>query len=637
MNVTKHFALAAAAMMLVLAGCPSEDEKVCSDFCGAGSACVGGQCVALSQDCDPACEANEACLMQDGTAACVEVCGDAQVWNAETNTCDLQIAMDHARYFNGFSDTELANGPAVTAECIKCHSIDAAQMAGSAHFKWLGPTTLVDGDAALGKKNNINNFCIGVASNEKRCTQCHAGYGDDTNWTTSGATYDYTGDLALQRVDCLICHADIKATGYGKITNNWGAAEMQTSATCSPACSGATPICVDPGTGPVCVAKDTPKMLKAAAKSVGTPDRLNCGFCHFYAGGADNVKMGDLGSPLKAPTMALDVHMGSTATGGQGLVCVDCHVTQQHRIFGAGVSIGVDEGRTACTDCHVAADHPAVLTFATDDPTKAAQTAKHLAAIACQTCHVPTFSRGRPTKMDWDWSTAGVKEASVGAIVYTMASGATVTLNTYDWMKGTFVWQPDVTPAYRWADGKGSHMTTADAFTAVGDDEDPIVLAAPTATSATVGAKISPFKEMKATQPALADKSHVLVPKLFGPGGFWFLGADGVSCTNPADVTPDKVPCNATAEQLQAVWNDVLARGAIAAGQLPAASTLADADWFWAKTRMYMNINHEVAPKATALGAGSSCTACHSNSSSIPFCELYGNSPPAGLWGVTCP
>ncbi len=553
--------------------------------------------------------------MTNGTAAaCVAACGDGMAWSSTLEACELVTTQVHAAYFSAFSDTGLANGPAVTAECIKCHEADAAQMAGSAHFKWLGPTPLLAGHEAgtdfAGKKNLINNFCIAVASNEPRCTQCHAGYGDATNKIPG---YDLTGATALSRVDCLICHADM-TTGYVKATATWGGADVVSTATgCSPACTAAE-VCVPGDAAPACVAKTVqlPRMLKAAAKSVGTPGRSNCGFCHFTAGGADNVKMGDSGSPLHAPSMQADVHMGSTATGGKGMVCVDCHVTVEHEIYGAGISVAVTEGRTACTDCHPA-------------PTAAIHTSAHLAKLACQTCHIPAFSRQKPTKMNWDWSTAGHKDRSVGTTSYTTASGVTTSLNTYDWMKGTFVWQADVTPAYRWNDARGTHMTTADAFAQTGDAADPIVLAAPTATDGSNGAKIAPFKEMHGTQAAMASKAFVLVPHLFGPDGFWDAG----DATVPRAA---RVAATMTDAELQAVWNDVLADGAFKAGQptgLASEVDFADADWFWAKTVMYMNINHEVAPRTMALGAGggAACNACHAS----------GPTGICGMPGVACP
>ncbi len=48
-----------------------------------------------------------------------------------------------------------------------------------------------------------------------------------------------------------------------------------------------------------------------------------------------------------------------------------------------------------CTDCHSQAPHE-------DDRINT-----HLASVACQTCHVPAGGTGDPTKMTWDWSTAG--------------------------------------------------------------------------------------------------------------------------------------------------------------------------------------------------------------------------------------
>jgi hypothetical protein len=51
---------------------------------------------------------------------------------------------------------------------------------------------------------------------------------------------------------------------------------------------------------------------------------------------------------------------------------------------------------------------------------------------------------------------------------------------------------------------------------------------------------------------------------------------------------------------------------------------------------MYMNINHEVAPKAQAIGKAG-CTDCHGATPKIPFCEIYGAAASTKVWGVTCP
>jgi hypothetical protein len=638
MTIKHPLTLGAVALLLALGGCTREDPKGCTDFCGTGAACVGSTCQAILT-CEPACGTGEACqdgacvatlvsactggcgadqtcITGGGTAACVDVCGANQLWNAVTQQCELPVTRVHAWYFGSFADDALTSGPAVTAECLNCHAMDASQMAGSAHFKWLGATPLLaghEGDtAAVGKKNLINNFCVAVASNETRCTQCHAGYGDGAGAGTPG--YDQTG---LDRVDCLICHGDL-SSGYIKATASWGAADVAVVTGCSPACT-ATQYCVNEGAGPVCVEKSVklPKVLKAAAQGVARPTRANCGWCHFNAGGGDNVKMGDMASSLKAPTMTVDVHMGSD---GGNMTCVDCHVTSAHRIFGTGASVAVSEGRTQCTDCHGGVDDTA---FAAVD----LHTTAHLGKLACQTCHIPTFSRQLRTKMRWDWKLAGYKDckfpvtaaeellwgnldtnddgiadaltcAAVSASPSATWTGADGKHYEYDWRKGVFRKEDDVSPVYVYTDAKMMHLTVTDAFAQAGTPADPVIINAPTATSATAGAKIAPFKEMAGTQPGMADGSFLIVPYLY--------------------------PMNETASSLQPKWNTLLTVGARKGGQIGAADTLDTAAWSWVETRMYMSINHEVAPKASALGSNSSCGTCHGASPTVPLCSMPG-------------
>ena len=138
--------------------------------------------------------------------------------------------------------------------------------------------------------------------------------------------------------------------------------------------------------------------------------------------------------------------------------------------------------------------------------------------------------------------------------------------------------------------------------------------------SATAGAKIAPFKEMAGSQPGMADGSFLIVPYLYPmndstgtkvPGALW----DG----------PTLLATGETPTTLQAKWNTLLTVGARKGGQIGAAATLDTAAWSWVETRMYMNINHEVAPKADAIGT---CTDCHGSSPVVPVCSLP---------GVTCP
>ena len=70
--------------------------------------------------------------------------------------------------------------------------------------------------STIGKKNILNNFCIGISSNEESCNKCHAGY----NWTD--AKFDFTDS---ENVDCLACHDNtntyVKSEhGYPDATEN---------------------------------------------------------------------------------------------------------------------------------------------------------------------------------------------------------------------------------------------------------------------------------------------------------------------------------------------------------------------------------------------------------------------------------
>jgi hypothetical protein len=128
--------------------------------------------------------------------------------------------------------------------------------------------------------------------------------------------------------------------------------------------------------------------------SVRATTRENCGKCHFDGGGGNGVKHGDLDESLYFPEQALDVHMGGT----HNLQCSDCHVTRQHQILGRIIADNyqIDPAeQVSCEQCHTGKIH-------SDQ-----RIATHLAAVACQTCHIPAIAREEPTKVTWDWSKAG--------------------------------------------------------------------------------------------------------------------------------------------------------------------------------------------------------------------------------------
>ncbi len=511
----------------------------CVENCGANTSCEENLCVAPPPveevKCDPACGECQICSLVDGTAECVDTCGSDEACNAG----QCVRAGFHARF--AALQGPFTDGPSVTVACLDCHEDEAAEMLESPHWLWTGPTPNLEGKEGridIGKNNLINNFCVAVPAIEPRCTQCHAGY----DYKDSSFNFE-----DITKMDCLVCHAD-PASGYAKAKKTGGQPE--------PA--------VD---------------LQLAAQSVGVSTVKNCGNCHFKAGGGDNVKKGDIGSALASATFESDVHMG------RGFTCANCHADEDHVTLGQGVHTPVTQGRLACEDCHSEAPH--------DD----ANLDDHALDVACQTCHIPAFSRQQPTKMDWNWATAGNKTRGTNGIEKdTLPDGTEVVV--YDFMKGDFVWEKNVKPVYGWHNGRVDHMVLESRFVeGEGTEENPIVIARPLAGYIDDDAKIFPFKLMTGRQPAQTAERFLIAPDLFGPGGFW------AGIPDAGDYTPEGV---------RDLWTTTLTQGAQQAGQIGAQETIAPTDWDFLNTEMYLGINHEVAPASEALGATvESCMACH--------------------------
>lgn len=278
----------------------------------------------------------------------------------------------------------------VTDACVSCHTQRGHELLASAHFRWLRTEPEPGrGARAAGKRNVLNNFCIGVTSNERACTKCHAGAG------YVDGKFDFDDS---KNVDCLVCHAPVAAYARG----GGGAPEKG----------------VD---------------LGAAARQVRRPRRENCGACHFHGGGGNNVKHGDLESALLRTTREVDVHMG--ADGGD-MECVDCHRAPNHRFEGKLYSVSsMDRDRARCTTCHGETPHRDGLLDA------------HTAKVACQTCHIPAYAKVNPTKVRWDWSTAArlkkpfSETDAHGDVVYTSQKGSFTwgrdLAPEYAWFDGT--------------------------------------------------------------------------------------------------------------------------------------------------------------------------------------------------------
>ena len=122
---------------------------------------------------------------------------------------------------------------------------------------------------------------------------------------------------------------------------------------------------IPPGSGKTAKAVDLPKV----AQSVGKTSRDTCGACHFFGGGGDGVKHGDLDSSMAAPDKALDVHMDAS---GLDFTCATCHRASSHDVSGSRYTPTAKDGKGAlvrgregddqrnaatCVSCHDQTPH----------------------------------------------------------------------------------------------------------------------------------------------------------------------------------------------------------------------------------------------------------------------------------------
>ena len=284
--------------------------------------------------------------------------------------------------------------------------------------------------------------------------------------------------------------------------------------------------------------------LLLAAQSVGKTSRKNCGVCHFDGGGGTGVKHGDMDNSLYDPKPKTDFHMGEL-----GFQCSECHTTKEHKIMGASHgSMAANTNHIYCTDCHEGEIH----TNKTIN--------KHLSSLACETCHIPEFARVEPTKVWWDWSKAGEERSDLKD---------EFGKETYNKMKGEFKWEMNVIPTYKWYNGSASYYKFGDKI-----ETDKIVkLNSLNSDIKDSKAKIAPFKVMRGKQIYDSKNNYLIIPKLFGEGGYWKLYD----------------------------WN--------LASQLGMKEINLDysGSYAFVETEMYWPINHMVAPKEKAL----KCTNCH--------------------------
>jgi octaheme c-type cytochrome (tetrathionate reductase family) len=442
-----------------------------------------------------------------------------------TKTQKIWNTTDHTKHKALRKDFK--SGLEVTQACLSCHSEAETQFHKTIHWTWLADPA--DKVKQFGKAgNSLNNFCISTnKTKDKSCLTCHPGWGTSTD----------------NAINCLVCHS--------RKEMNWDESVEDIAAF------------LDAGDEESLeIAKEIQVELREAAQDVGRPGRKNCGSCHFYGGGGDGVKHGDLDTSLTKPNKVLDVHMG---VDSQNFDCVRCHTTTLHNISGRVYTLPAAMDRKSlleddlaskitCESCHTHTPH-----------TAGSKANDHTNKVACQSCHIPEFARINPTKMSWDWAQAG--KTKDGKKYKTIDA-----FGKYDYMtiKGQMKWAKNIKPEYFWYNGIIKSMTAKDQI----DLGQPVKISWPEGSRLDPNARIYPFKVHRGNQPYDREHNTLLVPLLSGKDGYW--------------TTLD--------------WNRALSKGQESA-DLPFSG-----QFDFVETSYVFPITHMVAPKENALA----CTECHS-------------------------
>lgn len=414
----------------------------------------------------------------------------------ETEVAADGSTADHSRFEE--LDGPFDNGAEVTEACLDCHTEAGKHVQKSIHWTWeySHPET----GQELGKRHLINNFCTNARDNEGMCLQCHASYG----WRPDDfkrAALDWRQRIdrgSARHVDCLVCH---EQTGtYYKLPPTRG----------EEACAR--------------MFEDRqPRDWAKIAQSVDMPDRDNCGTCHFYGGGGDGVKHGDLDSSLTDPSKALDVHM---SPAGEGFACQRCHVSDRHQLAGSRYAMiakdtagrgkpGLRRHAASCESCHGARPHPVagVTGMKLND---------HVDRVACPTCHVPEIARGGvATKLAWDWRTAGRTRNGEGYKVKGYVQGDGTHRATYKSIKGSFEYGENLVPHYAWFDGQMHYTTVRSRFDPA---KEPIEINGFDGSADDPASRIWPFKRMHTVQPYDTGNDRLVYMQLWGDDGAAYWG-----------------------------------------------------------------------------------------------------------------
>lgn len=406
----------------------------------------------------------------------------------------------------------------VTDACLTCHNNTHKEVMASAHWNW-ERVSYIDGRGikSLGKKNILNNFCTGSEGNEQRCAGCHIGFG------MSDDKFDFDNK---RNVDCMVCHDQSEL--YLKGSDLAGYPDREVN-------------------------------LTEVAQHVGNPQKSNCGACHFYGGGGNNVKHGDLEEGILGCSREVDVHM---ASNGMDMECTACHTTKHHNISGKLYSVSSNNvNRSTCESCH------------TNTPHHRETLNTHTSKVSCQACHIPTYAKVNATKMSWKWSDAGkLKDGKPYSEDDSLGN------HNYMSIKGSFVWEKNVEPEYVWFNGTADHYLLGDTI----DDTKVVVLNQLKGSHRDPESKIIPVKVHRGDQIYDTKYKTLIQAKLYSP--------------NVGD---------------SAYWSDFDWQTAAISG-MKRVGLPYSGEYGFIETEMYWPINHMVAPKEESL----SCAACHTSTNS---------------------
>jgi octaheme c-type cytochrome (tetrathionate reductase family) len=440
------------------------------------------------------------------------------------------------------------NGPEVTRACLKCHTEAGHQFMKNIHWTWSYENEKTG--QTLGKKHLVNTFCTNSRGNEGMCAQCHTGYG----WKDDN--FDFGNQ---NNIDCVVCHD--RTGSYYKTPNSDG------NKACSIMFEGKQPI-----------------EWEHVAQNVGLPARENCGGCHFYGGGGDGVKHGDLDSSLIHPDHELDVHMDEH---GLNFACTECHRTNKHVWAGSRYDMiahdtegtgrpGLRRDVATCESCHGDTPHP-------NTSLAGIKLNNHVDRIACQTCHIPEIARGGvATMVDWDWRTAGKTKNGEGYKEKNYTQGDGHHRATYKSIKGSFEYGENLVPHYAWFDGQMRYTTIDTTFD---PSSGPVEINSFKGSADDPGSRIWPFKRMHTVQPYDKGNNTLVYMHLWG-------------------------------DDENAYWGNYDFGKAIKTG-MEKNGIPYSGDFDFVETYSYWPITHMVAPKEKALA----CDSCHTDQGRLDSVE----------------